>query len=101
MLVDREKVESLAQNLARNMDNPDTLAGRSLWADARRRFLHNKAATVSLSILTVIVLFSLVGQYFAAWSNEEIHWDILGSVAEKGQPSIESGQAIDRASYRV
>jgi oligopeptide transport system permease protein len=91
VLVDREKVESLAQNLARNMDTPDAVAGRSLWADARRRFLHNKAATVSLSILTVIVLFSLLGQYFAAWSNEEIHWDILGSVAEKGQPSVESG----------
>lgn len=91
MLVDSNKVETLARNLARNMDDAEAVKGRSLWADARRRFLHNKAATASLVILTMIVLFSLVGQYFAAWSNEEIHWDILGSVAEKGRPSIESG----------
>lgn len=87
MLVDSKKVDDLAQNLA----GMDAVKGRSLWADARRRFISNKAATVSLFVLIAIVIFSFTGQYFAQWSNEEIDWSILGMVAEKGAPSIESG----------
>lgn len=33
------------------------IEGRSLWQDARRRFIHNKAALTSLVVLAVIVLF--------------------------------------------
>lgn len=87
MLVDNKKVEQLAENL----NEMDEVKGRSLWADARRRFLSNKAASISLVVLIVIVIFSFVGQYAATWSNEEIDWDVLGSVAEKGMPSMASG----------
>ncbi len=31
--------------------------GRSLWQDARRRFVHNRAAITSLVILMLITLF--------------------------------------------
>ena len=86
MLIDTQKVDELSQNLA----NAD-VKGRSLWADARRRFVQNKAAMVSLVVLTLILLFSLTGQFFAAWSNEEIDWNIMGNVAQMGAPSIESG----------
>ncbi len=87
MLVDSKKVNDLAQNMA----EMDEVKGRSLWSDARRRFMHNKAAVVSLIILTLIILFSLFGQYLAAWSNEEIDWGVIGMVAEKGRPSLETG----------
>ena len=87
MVIDKQKVERLAQNLA----DMDEIAGRSLWADARRRFLRNRAATVSLGILMLIVLFSFVGPYFAAWTNEEMDWGMLGNIAEKGGPSFETG----------
>lgn len=87
MLVDSKKVEDLAHNLA----EMDAVKGRSLWEDARRRFLSNKAATVSLFVLALIVIFSFTGQYLTSWSNEEIDWGILGMIAEKGAPSIESG----------
>ena len=87
MLIDTHKVDDMAQNLA----NMDEVKGRSLWADARRRFMQNKAAMVSLVVLTLILLFSLTGQFFAAWSNEEIDWNIMGNVAQMGAPSIESG----------
>ncbi|HSF92261.1 MAG TPA: ABC transporter permease subunit [Paracoccaceae bacterium] len=87
MVIDKQKIERLAQNLA----DMDEIAGRSLWADARRRFLRNRAATVSLAILMLIVLFSFVGPYFAAWTNEEMDWGMLGNIAEKGGPSFETG----------
>ena len=87
MLIETHKVENLAQNLA----NMEEVKGRSLWADARRRFMQNKAAMVSLVVLTLILLFSLTGQFLAIWSNEEIDWDIIGNAAQLGQPSMETG----------
>ena len=87
IVANKAKVHELAEELA----NMDAVKGRSLWEDARRRFVHNKAATVSLFVLTIIVLFSFIGPYFAVWSNEEIDWAVLGMVAEKGYPSFETG----------
>jgi ABC-type dipeptide/oligopeptide/nickel transport systems, permease components len=65
--------------------------GRSLWTDAVRRFSHNRAAMVSLIVLLAVIAFSLIGPFFAQWSVERIDWGVMGSVAEKGAPSIETG----------
>ncbi|WP_216661834.1 oligopeptide ABC transporter permease OppC [Niveibacterium sp. COAC-50] len=58
-------VERLARPLPPLPGLDDTLSqsirGRSLWADARRRFLRNRAALASLVILTVIVLLCAFG----------------------------------------
>ncbi len=67
------------------------IKGRSLWADARVRFFRNKAAVASLIVLLLVGLFAVFGGQFAAWSNEEIDWGIIGSVKEKGGPSIATG----------
>ncbi len=69
----------------------EAVKGRSLWADARARFFRNKAAVAGLFMLGLVVLFAIFGQYFAAWSNEEIDWSVLGNVAEAGRPSFETG----------
>jgi len=37
------------------------LKGRSLWDDARRRLLHNKAAVASMAVLAVLVLLAVFG----------------------------------------
>lgn len=87
IVANKAKVHEMAANLA----EMDAVKGRSLWTDARRRFMQNKAATVSLFVLTLIVLFSFIGPYFAVWTNEQIDWSVLGMVAEKGKPSIETG----------
>lgn len=71
--------------------NTSEVKGRSLWSDARRRFFQNKAAVAGLIALTLIVLISFIGPYFAVWSNEEIDWDVMGSAATLGMPSIETG----------
>ena len=65
--------------------------GRSLWQDARARFLRNRAAVASLAVLAFVAVFALLGDLVAAWSNEEIDWSILGNVAEKGAPSLANG----------
>ena len=70
---------------------PDTSGGRSLWQDARGRFVRNRAAMASLAILCVLVLFVLFGDFLAAWSNEEIDWAMLGNVAEEGGPLFANG----------
>ena len=67
------------------------IKGRSLWQDAGVRFMRNKAAVVSVIVLIAVVLFTFIGPLFAAWSIEKIDWSIIGMVAEKGQPSIETG----------
>ena len=67
------------------------VAGRSPWADARRRFLRNKAAVAGLIVLMLVLAFGLFGQHLAAWNNEDLDFNVMGMVAEKGQPSIESG----------
>ena len=58
----------------------DTLAedayteGRSLWRDARRRFMGHRAAVASLLVLVLLLLFSAFGQFLSPWDNESIDW---------------------------
>jgi len=87
MLVNQKKMENLADNLLQ----AEEVEGRSLWADAGRRFSHNKAAVGGVITLAIIVLFTLIGPSFAQWSNEEIDWAVLGNVKAAGAPSFETG----------
>ena len=66
-------------------------AGRSLWQDARARFFRNRAAVASLAVLVLVAAFALLGDLGASWSNEEIDWSMLGSVAQNGAPSLANG----------
>ena len=65
--------------------------GRSLWRDAYDRFVSNKAAMVCVAILACIVVFTIVGPYFAVWDNETIDWTAMGDVRGLGAPSTETG----------
>jgi len=65
--------------------------GRSLWADARHRFLRNKAALAALIGLIIISAFALFGDYLAVWSNEELDFNVMGMIAEEGGPSFANG----------
>ena len=79
-----------AGDLSRITDMAE-VKGRSLWADARKRFMRNKAAVASLLVLILITLFSLTGEAIAPWTNEEIDFNVIGSADTKGMPSFESG----------
>ncbi len=86
MVIDSEKMKSLAEATSR-----EDVVGRSLWADARRRFFRNKAAIFGLILLVFVSLFALFGNFVAQWSNEEIDFSVMGMVAEQGGPSLANG----------
>lgn len=60
----REVLEAFAQKV-------DVVEGRSLWKDARRRFLRNRAALVSLIILTIIGLAVIIGPHLSPYTFDE------------------------------
>ena len=79
------------EDLSKNLSESGEIKGRSLWYDARIRFLKNKAAVTSLIILSIILIFTFLGPLFAQWSNEEIDWTILGDISTLGMPSFNTG----------
>ena len=83
--------DSRIERLAEASSDAELIKGRSLWQDAWRRFLKNKAAVVSVVALVAVVLFTLIGPVFSQWSIEKVDWNVLGMVAEKGIPSLETG----------
>lgn len=83
--------DSRIERLAEASSDAELIKGRSLWQDAWRRFLKNKAAVVSVVALAAVVLFTLIGPFFSQWSIEKVDWNVLGMVAEKGIPSLETG----------
>ena len=87
-LFGRRTLDALAGVGADGDRAPD---GRSLWQDARARFFRNRASVASLVVLGLVAAFALFGDLAASWSNEEIDWSMLGSVAEKGAPSLANG----------
>ncbi|MGR3524324.1 MAG: ABC transporter permease subunit [Paracoccus sp. (in: a-proteobacteria)] len=86
MVIEERKMQSLAARLSR-----DEVRGRSPWADARKRFVRNKAAMAGLIILILVGLFALLGEYVAAWSNDELDFTVMGQVAQMGMPSLQNG----------
>jgi oligopeptide transport system permease protein len=55
----------------------EAVAGRSPWADARARFMRNKAALVSLIVLTIIALACIVGPFVLPYDFETADWDAM------------------------
>lgn len=48
--------------------------GRSLWQDALRRLMHNKAAVVSMVLLSIIVMLAIFAPYLSPWAFDEPDW---------------------------
>jgi oligopeptide transport system permease protein len=63
------------------------IRGRSLWADARARFMHNKAALTGLAIFVLIAATCFFAPYLGLRSQDDINWDMTGWAA----PSFETG----------
>ncbi|UDM15873.1 ABC transporter permease subunit [Vogesella sp. XCS3] len=55
----------------------EVVEGRSPWADARRRFMKNKAAVASLVILILIALIIVVGPYMLQHTHDATDWNAL------------------------
>ncbi|MDE0984104.1 MAG: ABC transporter permease subunit [Yoonia sp.] len=86
MLPNPQNMQGIADAMALS-----EVKGRSLWADARTRFLRNKAATVSLVLLAFVTAFVLFGSLVAQWERDFVDFTLIGSNAYKGVPSLETG----------
>ena len=64
----------------------EVVEGRSLWKDARRRFLRNKAALTSLIILTIIGLAVIVGPHLSQYTFDDPDWGAM-----QAAPDMETG----------
>ena len=86
MLPNPENTRGIADAMALS-----EVKGRSLWADARMRFLRNKAATLSLAMLAFVATFALFGSLIAQWERDFVDFTLIGSNAYKGVPSLATG----------
>lgn len=59
--------------------------GRSLWQDARRRFVHNGAAVASLCVLALITLFVITAPWLSQFAYDDTDWAMMSAA-----PNIES-----------
>ena len=86
MLVDKQTADALGQapHLAQ-------VKGRSLWKDARTRFVRNRAAMVALFVLIGIAIFAFFGGYIAQYERDYVDFSLMGANATQGVPSIETG----------
>jgi oligopeptide transport system permease protein len=64
--------------------------GRSLWQDAWRRLIKNRAAVASMIILAMIALACLLVPYALPWSYDAIDWDHV----EAMPPNMELGHYL-------
>jgi oligopeptide transport system permease protein len=62
------------------------VAGRSLWADARRRLFANRAAVVSMAVLAAIALMALLAPLIAPHPFDKVYWDRVS-----GPPDVAAG----------
>ncbi len=69
MLAKKDKVEALT-SFSNNLE----IEGRSLWQDARMRFMRNKAAMVSLFILFLITLSVILVPMFSEYAFDDTDW---------------------------
>jgi oligopeptide transport system permease protein len=69
MLTKKENLEAI-EKFSENLE----IEGRSLWQDARIRFMRNKAAMVSLFILTLMTLAVIFLPMFAQYAFDDTDW---------------------------
>ena len=55
----------------------EAVAGRSPWADARGRFVRNKAALISLCLLLLVTLTCIVGPWLLPHAFDSADWDAM------------------------
>lgn len=65
--------------------------GRSLWKDARQRFMRNRAAVAGLVALMLICIFAFFGGFLAQYEPDYVDFSLIGSNATQGVPSFETG----------
>ena len=73
-MLSKKKVESIS-NIAENTNLE--VEGRSLWQDAKNRFVKNKAAMVSLFILLAITALVIIGPFLSKYGYAQTDWGAI------------------------
>ncbi|GAA0491638.1 MULTISPECIES: oligopeptide ABC transporter permease OppC [Tatumella] len=74
------------KQFSENITGDNVIAGRSLWQDAGRRFLHNRAALISLLLLSVIILFVIFAPMLSPFAYDDTDWNMMSAA-----PDLASG----------
>lgn len=82
MVISQQKKDAIEALSVKTTD----IKGRSLWQDARMRFFRNKAALISLVILSLITLAVIIGPSLSEYTYDDPDWNAMQSA-----PSIEDG----------
>ena len=77
MMLSKKNSEAL-ENFSEKLE----VEGRSLWQDARRRFMHNRAAVASLVVLIVIALFVTIAPMVSQFSYYDTDWGMMSSAPD-------------------
>jgi oligopeptide transport system permease protein len=62
---------------AETMTGVRAVEGRSLWIDARRRLLRNRAAVISIVILGIVSLMALLAPYLSAYAYDYYDYNLI------------------------
>ncbi|GHA37942.1 peptide ABC transporter permease [Photobacterium aphoticum] len=79
MLTKKENVDAV-EKFSEQLE----IEGRSLWQDARIRFMRNRAAMVSLTILFLITLAVIFGPMFSSYAFDDTDWYALHAAPSLG-----------------
>ncbi len=74
------------KELTQSLLGDSPIKGRSLWQDAGRRFIHNRAALVSLFLLLLIVLFVAFAPLLSPFAYDDTDWNMMSAA-----PDLSSG----------
>ncbi|USH04144.1 oligopeptide ABC transporter permease OppC [Grimontia kaedaensis] len=80
-MLKREENNEAIENFSAKLE----VEGRSLWQDARIRFMRNKAAMTSLFILMCITAWVLIGPMFAAYTFDDTDWYAMHAAPSFGE----------------
>jgi oligopeptide transport system permease protein len=67
---------STGQNAA-TLKLAQELKGRSLWVDARRRLLRNRAAMVGIIVIGIVTLLAVFAPLLSPFAYDEVNYDII------------------------
>ncbi len=81
MILKREENNEAIENFSAKLE----VEGRSLWQDARIRFMRNKAAMTSLFILMCITAWVLIGPMFATYTFDDTDWYAMHAAPSLGE----------------
>ena len=83
----------------------ETVKGRSLWQDARRRLFRNKATVVSMIVLSIIILLAIFAPYLSIHRYDTQDYNQVGcypsSMIDMGKLNPPEGAEPGSAAYKA